>query len=303
MATPSLRFPVLQGRGGPVPAGGPRAGGRREDHPPSRQTDRVPEALNLPSPCVVVLVGPGASGKSTWAAAHFPPDTVVSSDRLRALVGSGEDDVAASADAFALLEEVVRRRLARRLTTVIDTLGLDADAARRRGWRWPASTACPAWRWPSTPRPRSAGSATGTGPSGSRPTCSPASCGLGGDPGPAARPRGTTACSPRSRCAWCRGRSWTAPPAARRQEDSPAGLRFGLHLGDVHRSAATPRPAGRDRGRRRGGRLRRDLRHGPLPPDPADRPRLGRLPGELHHARLPGRVHRAGAARARWSPA
>jgi F420-dependent oxidoreductase-like protein len=92
----------------------------------------VPEALNLPSPCVVVLVGPGASGKSTWAAAHFPPDVVVSSDRLRALVGADENDVTASADAFALLEDVVRRRLARRLTTVIDTLGLDAK--RRLAW-------------------------------------------------------------------------------------------------------------------------------------------------------------------------
>jgi F420-dependent oxidoreductase-like protein len=93
----------------------------------------VSEALNLPSPCVVVLVGPGASGKSTWANAHFPADVVVSSDRLRAMVGTGEDDIAASTDAFALLEEVVRRRLARRLTTVIDTLGLDVE--RRAGWR------------------------------------------------------------------------------------------------------------------------------------------------------------------------
>jgi F420-dependent oxidoreductase-like protein len=92
----------------------------------------VSEALNLPSPCVVLLVGPGASGKSTWAAAHFAADAVVSSDRLRALVGTGENDVAASADAFALLEEIVRRRQARRLTTVIDTLGLDPQ--RRLAW-------------------------------------------------------------------------------------------------------------------------------------------------------------------------
>src|SRR3954470_23699609 len=99
-------------------------------HHGREQTDRVP--LNLPSPCVVVLVGPGAAGKSTWAEAHFAPDAVVSSDRLRALVGTGENDVAASADAFALLEDVVRRRLGRRLTTVIDTLGLDPD--RRRAW-------------------------------------------------------------------------------------------------------------------------------------------------------------------------
>jgi F420-dependent oxidoreductase-like protein len=88
--------------------------------------------LNLPSPCVVVLVGPGASGKSTWAAENFRPDLIVSSDRLRALVGSSEDDIAASADAFDLLETVVGARLRRRLSTVIDTQGL--DATRRRGW-------------------------------------------------------------------------------------------------------------------------------------------------------------------------
>ena len=107
----------------------PRPHDRRVD---VDQTGRVPEAVNLPSPCVVVLVGPGASGKSTWATAHFPPDAIVSSDRLRALVGSGEDDIAASSDAFELLDQVVRRRVARRLTTVIDTLGLDAD--RRQEW-------------------------------------------------------------------------------------------------------------------------------------------------------------------------
>src|SRR3954452_10963049 len=88
--------------------------------------------VQLPAPCLVVLVGPGASGKSTWASAHFPPDAVVSSDRLRAVVGAGEDDVTASADAFAVLEDVVRLRVGRRLTTVVDTLGLDAD--RRTAW-------------------------------------------------------------------------------------------------------------------------------------------------------------------------
>ncbi len=93
---------------------------------------KVETTLNLPSPSVVVLVGPGASGKTTWAETHFPAQQIVSSDRLRALVGSGEDDITASTDAFELLDDVVRRRLARRLTTVIDTLGL--DAGRRTGW-------------------------------------------------------------------------------------------------------------------------------------------------------------------------
>ncbi|MGE5827681.1 MAG: AAA family ATPase, partial [Micromonosporaceae bacterium] len=89
-------------------------------------------ALNLPSPCLVILVGPGASGKSTWAATHFPADCVVSSDRLRAMVGEGEDDITASTDAFAVLDDIVTRRCARRLTTVVDTLGLDRQ--RRLGW-------------------------------------------------------------------------------------------------------------------------------------------------------------------------
>src|SRR5690348_2870097 len=96
-------------------------------------TPTGPDAVHLPAPCLVVLVGPGAAGKSSWAAEHFAPDAVVSSDRLRAVVGVGEDDVTASTDAFALLEEIVRLRVGRRLTTVVDTLGLDRD--RRAGWR------------------------------------------------------------------------------------------------------------------------------------------------------------------------
>jgi F420-dependent oxidoreductase-like protein len=89
--------------------------------------------VRLPSPCLVVLAGPPGSGKSSWATAHFPADAIVSSDRLRAAVGTGEDDTTASTDAFFLLEEIVDRRVARRLTTVIDTTGLDDD--RRARWR------------------------------------------------------------------------------------------------------------------------------------------------------------------------
>jgi alkanesulfonate monooxygenase SsuD/methylene tetrahydromethanopterin reductase-like flavin-dependent oxidoreductase (luciferase family)/predicted kinase len=82
---------------------------------------------------LVVLVGPPASGKSAWAAAHVAPEEVVSSDRLRAVVGTGEHDLAASADAFAVLDLVVGARVRRGLTTVVDTLGL--DPARRATWR------------------------------------------------------------------------------------------------------------------------------------------------------------------------
>jgi F420-dependent oxidoreductase-like protein len=90
------------------------------------------EGLVLPAPCLVVLVGAAGSGKSTWAAAHFTPEQIVASDRLRAIVGAGEDDLSASGDAFALLDAIVEQRLGRRLTTVVDTLGLDAE--RRARW-------------------------------------------------------------------------------------------------------------------------------------------------------------------------
>ena len=81
--------------------------------------------LDIPRPALVVLVGPSGSGKSTWARGRFASSEVVSSDGLRAVVGTGEGDLDASVDAFALLDAVVAARLRRRLTTVVDTLGLE----------------------------------------------------------------------------------------------------------------------------------------------------------------------------------
>jgi F420-dependent oxidoreductase-like protein len=95
--------------------------------------------VRLPDPCLVVLVGATAAGKSDWARAWFEPDQVVSSDRLRAVVGRGERDQRASRDAFELLDLIVAKRLARGLTTVIDTTGLEAK--RRAAWRAAAAAA------------------------------------------------------------------------------------------------------------------------------------------------------------------
>ena len=85
--------------------------------------------VRLPAASLVVLVGPSGAGKSHWAAANFRPDQIVSSDSLRGLVGTAEHDQRAGTDAFDVLDLVLERRLARRLLTVVDTLGL--DAARR----------------------------------------------------------------------------------------------------------------------------------------------------------------------------
>jgi F420-dependent oxidoreductase-like protein len=89
--------------------------------------------LRLPDPSLVVLVGPTAAGKSHWAAEWFHPDQVVSSDRLRAVVGAGERDQRASRDAFEVLDLILDKRLKRGLTTVIDSTGL--EPGRRAAWR------------------------------------------------------------------------------------------------------------------------------------------------------------------------
>jgi F420-dependent oxidoreductase-like protein len=79
-----------------------------------------------------VLVGASGAGKSHWAQQWFEQGEIVSSDRLRAAVGSGERDQRASRDAFEVLELIVAKRLRRGLVTVIDSTGLDRE--RRAAW-------------------------------------------------------------------------------------------------------------------------------------------------------------------------
>ena len=88
--------------------------------------------LRLPTRCLVVLIGPSSAGKSTWAARYLRPEQVVASDDLRGVVGETRHDQRAGNDAFDLLERIVAMRVKKRLLTVIDTTGLQAD--RRAAW-------------------------------------------------------------------------------------------------------------------------------------------------------------------------
>ena len=67
--------------------------------------------IELPEPCLVVLMGASGSGKSTFAATHFQPTEVISSDFCRALVSDDANDQSATEDAFAVLHEIAGRRL------------------------------------------------------------------------------------------------------------------------------------------------------------------------------------------------
>lgn len=88
-------------------------------------------AINIPRKGLVVLAGPAGSGKSTWAAQHFSPEEIVSSDACRAQVGRGDDDWAASSRAFDLFYQLLDERLAQGELAVADSTALTRDARRR----------------------------------------------------------------------------------------------------------------------------------------------------------------------------
>ncbi|MEM9036572.1 MAG: polynucleotide kinase-phosphatase [Actinomycetota bacterium] len=78
------------------------------------------DRIEVPQLGLVVLVGASGSGKSTFAHRHFGSTEVVSSDRCRALVGDDETDQSVTAQAFALLHDIVDKRLEVGRLTVVD---------------------------------------------------------------------------------------------------------------------------------------------------------------------------------------
>ncbi len=87
--------------------------------------------ITVPDPALVLLIGPSGSGKSTFAAEHFRPTEIVSSDSMRAMLSDDAGEQAASAEAFQVLSIVVNGRLKRRLTTVVDATNLRAASRRQ----------------------------------------------------------------------------------------------------------------------------------------------------------------------------
>jgi polynucleotide kinase-phosphatase len=86
--------------------------------------------LRIPRLCLVVLVGVSGSGKSRFAARHFRPTEVLSSDTFRGLVGDDENDQSVTAAAFEALYAVAAQRLKLGRLTVIDATNVQPDARR-----------------------------------------------------------------------------------------------------------------------------------------------------------------------------
>ncbi|OLF12987.1 polynucleotide kinase-phosphatase [Actinophytocola xinjiangensis] len=87
--------------------------------------------LAIPELSLVALVGVSGSGKSTFAARHFAPTQVLSSDFFRGLVADDENDQSASADAFAALYQVAALRLRAGRLTVVDATHLHREDRAR----------------------------------------------------------------------------------------------------------------------------------------------------------------------------
>ncbi len=84
--------------------------------------------LVLPDPSLVVLIGAAGAGKTTFAARHFEPAEILSSDAYRALIAGDESDQRATRAAFARLHQALERRMADRLLTVVDATNVERSA-------------------------------------------------------------------------------------------------------------------------------------------------------------------------------
>src|SRR5260370_12720293 len=86
--------------------------------------------LTIPELSLVVLIGPSGSGRSTFAAGHFLPTEVISSDFCRAMVSDDENDLAATAAAFRVLHSIAGERLRSGRIVVVDATSVQPESRK-----------------------------------------------------------------------------------------------------------------------------------------------------------------------------
>ena len=87
--------------------------------------------ISIPEFALVAMIGSTSSGKSSFAAKHFKPTEILSSDFFRAMITDDENDQSISADAFDLLYYAANKRLNHMRLTVIDATNLQEYARKQ----------------------------------------------------------------------------------------------------------------------------------------------------------------------------
>lgn len=88
------------------------------------------QKINIPETALVILIGTSSSGKSTFAAKHFAPHEIISSDYCRTIVSGSEYTLDANQDTFELLHYIVEKRLKRGLLTVVDATNVQSESRK-----------------------------------------------------------------------------------------------------------------------------------------------------------------------------
>jgi len=86
--------------------------------------------VRLVRPSIILLCGPAACGKSTFAQRHFRPTQIISSDWARARVCDDERDQRFQTQAFALVHHLTELRLSLNRLCVVDSTALTAPHRR-----------------------------------------------------------------------------------------------------------------------------------------------------------------------------
>src|SRR5208337_1550846 len=98
--------------------------------PEQTTNQRQEKRVRLVRPSIVLLCGPAACGKSTFAQRHFRPTQIISSDWARGRVCDDERDQRCNPQAFALVHFLIEQRLTVNRLCVVDSTALTTEARK-----------------------------------------------------------------------------------------------------------------------------------------------------------------------------
>ena len=96
-----------------------------------RDRNVSPLQITVPRRTLLVLCGPAASGKSTFASQQFATSMVVSSDYCRELICDDSNNQHVNRDAFDLFYYIINKRMYLSRFTIADSTALQANARLR----------------------------------------------------------------------------------------------------------------------------------------------------------------------------